>query len=692
MSNRADCRVPDFLSDAGLRALFAELTDRRCGTKKLDDYDLYLVQNDVWPVLLEGLDELGRKLAFRSDCGDTQDWNPIKWLGQYLARNHPRNASRAFRDPVRQNCLATLRRCAELERSRRAFLRRKHLLEELFHKFAKQEVGRDPMAPASLLFSKTNPVLLESDVARFLEFVDQEWFLEGQLQSHFHEISGPTLRASSSTSPPPGTAVLHPEESARTSAEPGSSASGVQVDQRGNILDQQDEGQLFQKMMTFSDVWALLRRTIETDRGALDVEVLKKADQRKREHAERQKRTSTLKKLEARILDLRARWGRLETRFATVVRKLKVDMAEVLDFEFVFPRTVSSEDDPMICGLRALLQLWYDGIHRENDNYDDLLGAFSGEEENEKVQLQKEPTPAEGKGLGADARGSSASAASSDRDGAVFLSPREKKQGVVGQEEVSTTTKNTINIVVAGPSSGETASAIGSTAGTAPTLLTPGGPSSSLLASKTRNNPGAQSPSMIHNLQAGLHTSPTAPPSSVVAPGCPWATIVKFFRSLKTQPGETDFEGVQRLFKWSYFLEVAGKGPLHIVDVEASRTELLATTTRSGAVSASSLAAADVDENQQPPALVSLNIPPPLLLRIQGHGGSAVKFAQLCGEDWNVLHAYLTDALLDSKNITLTVSLVATPNMSEGEAAMEIGAVRLVDGLELVDCEPPLEE
>lgn len=54
MSKSSDCRIPDFLDESGIASLFGRLTDRRLGTRAFNDYDLYLVQHDVWPLLLEG--------------------------------------------------------------------------------------------------------------------------------------------------------------------------------------------------------------------------------------------------------------------------------------------------------------------------------------------------------------------------------------------------------------------------------------------------------------------------------------------------------------------------------------------------------------------------------------------------------------------------------------------------------------
>lgn len=90
------------------------------------DFDVYLMENDVMPVLLQGLDALSRhvdKLASGKSDGSSsarkQKFNPLTWLAQYLLRNHPTHTS-DHRDDLYRH----LRELASVERGRRNLLRR----------------------------------------------------------------------------------------------------------------------------------------------------------------------------------------------------------------------------------------------------------------------------------------------------------------------------------------------------------------------------------------------------------------------------------------------------------------------------------------------------------------------------------------------------------------------------------------
>jgi len=90
------------------------------------DFDVYLMENGVMPVLLQGLDALSRhvdKLASGKSDGSSsarkQKFNPLTWLAQYLLRNHPTHTS-DHRDAMYRH----LHDLAAVERGRRNLLRR----------------------------------------------------------------------------------------------------------------------------------------------------------------------------------------------------------------------------------------------------------------------------------------------------------------------------------------------------------------------------------------------------------------------------------------------------------------------------------------------------------------------------------------------------------------------------------------
>ncbi|CAD7925464.1 unnamed protein product [Amoebophrya sp. A25] len=194
-----------------LEEFFAHLTDRRFGTRKCQDHDLFLVESGLWPLLLEGLEQLARQihkehaaalfeegiggceaadLATLSSSGNFDDgksqqeehvararsasnFNALKWLGQYLLRNAPPSSSRnPAKGPTtpRLQSFDTLRNLAVLERERRAFLRRRFPLERLFHDFSE---GRG--------------MISDSQFVDFLAYVDTQWYLEGAFRRHFSD-------------------------------------------------------------------------------------------------------------------------------------------------------------------------------------------------------------------------------------------------------------------------------------------------------------------------------------------------------------------------------------------------------------------------------------------------------------------------------------------------------------------------
>lgn len=91
--------------------------------QECSDYDLYLMESGLMPVLLQGLDALARHVEKLNTgtClsgGSRAPFNPLTWLAQYLLRNHPGKV-KDHRTPIYER----LRELANQERSRRNQLR-----------------------------------------------------------------------------------------------------------------------------------------------------------------------------------------------------------------------------------------------------------------------------------------------------------------------------------------------------------------------------------------------------------------------------------------------------------------------------------------------------------------------------------------------------------------------------------------
>eukprot|EP00913_Durusdinium_trenchii_P032041 g30008.t1 len=126
------------------------------------DFDVYLMENGVMPVLLQGLDALSRhvdKLATGGEGSGSsrQKFNPLTWLAQYLLRNHPLHTS-DHRDSMYQH----LQELAAVERGRRNLLRRMPEFES-----------------AWMLFTEGHG-LSTAQIEQVLQQLDTTWNLEGE--------------------------------------------------------------------------------------------------------------------------------------------------------------------------------------------------------------------------------------------------------------------------------------------------------------------------------------------------------------------------------------------------------------------------------------------------------------------------------------------------------------------------------
>jgi len=147
--------------DLNLDAKFFE--DMLVSRDAEEDYDIYIMENGVMPLVLQGLDALSRhvnKLATGTTmgCGSSKrPFNPLVWLAQYLLRNHP-----AYIRDHRTPMYSHLQELAAIERGRRALLRQKEEFEDMWKDLAEHgeflEVGQFPV---------------------FFQRLDDMWNLEG---------------------------------------------------------------------------------------------------------------------------------------------------------------------------------------------------------------------------------------------------------------------------------------------------------------------------------------------------------------------------------------------------------------------------------------------------------------------------------------------------------------------------------
>ncbi|CAE7663978.1 unnamed protein product [Symbiodinium pilosum] len=126
------------------------------------DFDVYLMEKGVMPVLLQGLDALSKhvdKVATGTTMGSSkQKFNPLIWLAQYLLRNHPSH--------IHDHRTATydkIRELAEVERGRRNLLRKQEEFEN-----------------AWTVLSEDHEHMPMAQTPRVIEKLDATWKLEGE--------------------------------------------------------------------------------------------------------------------------------------------------------------------------------------------------------------------------------------------------------------------------------------------------------------------------------------------------------------------------------------------------------------------------------------------------------------------------------------------------------------------------------
>lgn len=125
------------------------------------NYDLYLMEKGVMPLLMQGLDALARhvsKINTGNNFGGGANipFNPLVWLAQFLLRNHPKHV-KDHRTPIYKQ-FAEL---ASIEHGRRNLLKRKDEIKKVWYE----------TAPSSKMTAKELPKLVRH--------LDDFWGLEG---------------------------------------------------------------------------------------------------------------------------------------------------------------------------------------------------------------------------------------------------------------------------------------------------------------------------------------------------------------------------------------------------------------------------------------------------------------------------------------------------------------------------------
>eukprot|EP00929_Paragymnodinium_shiwhaense_P009698 TRINITY_DN11396_c0_g1_i1.p1 TRINITY_DN11396_c0_g1~~TRINITY_DN11396_c0_g1_i1.p1 ORF type:complete len:458 (+),score=145.17 TRINITY_DN11396_c0_g1_i1:110-1483(+) len=128
------------------------------------DYDIYLMEKSVMPLLVQGLDALSRhvnklQLGEKGVGPSLSPFNPLAWLAQFLLRNHPKYV-KDHRTPMYQHFTEK----ASIEKGRRSLLRRKQLIQDTYQVMCedKKRAGMDT-----------------SELPELIRRLDVNWGLQG---------------------------------------------------------------------------------------------------------------------------------------------------------------------------------------------------------------------------------------------------------------------------------------------------------------------------------------------------------------------------------------------------------------------------------------------------------------------------------------------------------------------------------
>lgn len=146
------------------------LSKKASGPEEYRDFDVYLMEKSVMPLLLQGLDALSRHVD-KSDPGqgiNGRQFNPLVWLAQYMLRNHPRHV-KDHRTPMYEK----FTELASIERGRRCLIRKREQIQDSWNELLQEK---------NLASEGQHSVSLEiDDIADVFERLDEAWYLEGAL-------------------------------------------------------------------------------------------------------------------------------------------------------------------------------------------------------------------------------------------------------------------------------------------------------------------------------------------------------------------------------------------------------------------------------------------------------------------------------------------------------------------------------
>jgi hypothetical protein len=274
------------------------------------DFDVYLMEKNLMPLLLQGLDALSRHIdkmhsKKNMDNDSRARFNPLVWLAQYLLRNHPLHC-RDHRNPMYHD----FSDMALIEKGRREMLRRKGPIEDAFHRMEKRVDG--------------NQVKLVH-IPMFIESLDELWSLEGL----FVEKMPKDFRDGSLVQTQDGTPT-------------------------GTVL--------------FEDFWKYFEDKVEKN-DVLRASDFQEAQQRKREEERRVKRQAEeADRREERVKEMQEKRGDLGSRFEACMADLYLDeeINKIINHGAVLGGVEDEEGMVPVVGqhvqmIKTMMTLW--GVH-----------------------------------------------------------------------------------------------------------------------------------------------------------------------------------------------------------------------------------------------------------------------------------------------------------------------------------------
>jgi hypothetical protein len=165
------------LDNAFFEKALQRLDDPEADDEEAMDYDLYLMEKSVMPLLLQGLEALARHMDKATTAGGSSHakvpFNPLTWLAQYMLRNHPKVVN-DHRSPMYHQ----FTELALAERGRRTLVRRRAQMEEVWLKMEKgfKATRKEQMR------------MTAADVPEYIRQLDECWCLEGMFQKKLPQL------------------------------------------------------------------------------------------------------------------------------------------------------------------------------------------------------------------------------------------------------------------------------------------------------------------------------------------------------------------------------------------------------------------------------------------------------------------------------------------------------------------------